>query len=304
MSQPDPTSIGADDCRYACSWTRGGVTVHRIDETSLPAETGSWLLPDASADLIRETTWLFPQFADPVDGSLRLSSHSFAFELDGRRILVDTGIGNHKPRTNPAWNQLSTDYLKRLTAVGFAPETVDLVILTHLHTDHVGWNTRLLDGDWVPTFPTARYLTTEAEWDFWTGQDLDPPRRQLFADSVYPVRDSGQLDVLPYRDQVEVLPGIRLLAMPGHTPGQVAVELADGALIITGDAIHHPIQIAHPDLTSGVDVDPAMAVSSRRRLLDAAAASSATLLGSHFPPPTAGIPRHRSTGYQLQTTRG
>ncbi|WP_043262046.1 MBL fold metallo-hydrolase, partial [Streptomyces sp. e14] len=164
-------------------WTVGDIAVHRVDETPLPPATGSWLLPDATPELVAEQAWLRPHFADDR-GVLRLDSHTFAFTVAGARVLVDTGIGNGKQRANPAWNGLDTDYLRRLTAAGFPPDSVDLVILTHLHADHVGWNTREENGDWVPTFPAARYLTSRAEREFWAGQDMDEARRQMFRDSV------------------------------------------------------------------------------------------------------------------------
>lgn len=131
------------------------------------------------------------------------------------RVLVDTGIGNGKQRANPAWDNLDTRYLERLTGAGFAPETVDLVILTHLHTDHVGWNTRSDGASWVPTFPHARYVSARAEWDYWAGADMEEARRQMFRDSVDPVEEAGLLDLVhvPYEGAV-IAPGVRLLPTP------------------------------------------------------------------------------------------
>lgn len=272
------------------TWTLGGITAHRVDEVPLPPETGPWLLPDATPDVVTGTPWLHPDFADAA-GTLRLNSHSFAISLGGRRILVDTGIGNGKQRANPAWHDLDTDYLDRLTEAGFPPDTVDLVILTHLHADHVGWNTRAEGGSWVPTFPNARYLTTRTEWDHWASADMEEPRRQMFRDSVHPVRDAGLLDLVDTSaGPAEVAPGVRLLPAPGHTPGQVAVELRgdDRTALITGDAVHHPVQIARPGIGSCVDIDPALAERTRRTLLASVADTEALLLGSHFAAPTGG----------------
>ncbi|ARX88865.1 beta-lactamase [Streptomyces alboflavus] len=257
---------------------------------ALPPGTGPWLLPAATPDIVADTPWLRPDFADDA-GTLRLSSHSFAITLGGRRVLVDTGIGNGKERANPAWHDLDTDYLDRLTRAGFAPESVDLVVLTHLHADHVGWNTRLTDGSWVPTFPNARYLTTRTEWSHWAAADMEAPRRQMFRDSVHPIRDAGLLDLVDVSaGPVEVAPGLRLLPAPGHTPGQVAVELRgdDRTALITGDAVHHPVQLARPDIGSCVDIDPALAERTRRALLASVADTDTLLLGSHFAAPTAG----------------
>jgi glyoxylase-like metal-dependent hydrolase (beta-lactamase superfamily II) len=143
----------ATDLPSAPVWAVGDITVHRIDEIPLPPATGPWLLPDATPDLVVEQDWLHPHFAD-AEGSLHIDSHSFALTLGGERILVDTSIGNGKERANPAWHNLNTEFLERLIAAGFPPDSVDLVILTHLHADHVGWNTRQVDGEWRPTFPT------------------------------------------------------------------------------------------------------------------------------------------------------
>ncbi|MFG2226686.1 MBL fold metallo-hydrolase [Streptomyces sp. NPDC048644] len=299
-----PSSPNTPDS--APTWAVGDLRVHRIDEVALPPQTGPWLLPDATPDAVRLAPWLHPDFAGP-EGALRLASHSFAIDADGLRILVDTGIGNGKTRANPAWHQLDTDYLGRLTAAGFPPESIDLVVLTHLHTDHVGWNTRADGGTWVPTFPNARYLTARAEWDHWAHADLDEPRAQMFRDSVHPVREAGLLDLIDVPDAgTEVAPGISLLPTPGHTPGQVAVQLRSRgrSAVITGDCIHHPVQLRHPGITSCVDTDPARAVRSRRTLLDALAGTDTLLLGSHFPAPTAGLVTPEGTAYRLTPVPG
>ncbi|MGW0535352.1 MBL fold metallo-hydrolase [Streptomyces sp. NPDC003032] len=289
----------------APSWAVGDLLVHRIDEVALPARTGPWLLPSATPDVVHRTPWLRPDFAGS-DGVLRLASHTFAVEANGLRVLIDTGIGNGKTRANPAWHDLDTDYLARLTAAGFAPESVDLVVLTHLHTDHVGWNTRQDGGSWVPTFPNARHLTSRAEWDHWTGRELEEPRRQMFRDSVLPIRDAGLLDLVDMTGpETEVADGIRLLSTPGHTPGHVAVRLRSSdhaAAVVTGDCVHHPVQMRHPDITSCVDTDPVRATRSRRDLLAALADTETLLLGGHFPPPTAGlVVSDGNGGYRLDT---
>ncbi|MFJ4651577.1 MBL fold metallo-hydrolase [Nocardia sp. NPDC088792] len=272
------------------AWTVGDVTVHRIDEVPLPPATGAWLLPDATADVVKQQDWLFPDFADR-EGVLQLDSHSFAFVLGGLRVLVDTGIGNGKERANPAWHNLETDYLERLTAAGFSPDTVDLVILTHLHTDHVGWNTREVNGAWTPTFPNARYLTSRTEWEFWSAYDMDEARQQMFRDSVTPVEQAGLLDPVDVpADGVEIVPGLRLIPVPGHTPGHIAVQMTSQgkSALITGDCIHHPVQLAHPSIGSCVDIDPQQSETSRRALLASLADTGTLVLGTHFPVPTAG----------------
>ncbi|KPI12359.1 beta-lactamase domain protein [Actinobacteria bacterium OV450] len=286
-------------------WSLGDIVVRRVDEIELPRETGPWLLPDATKEVLDQAPWLRPDFADA--DVPRLASHSFAVEAGGLRIVVDTGIGNAKTRANPAWNGLDTDFPERLAAAGFPPESVDLVITTHLHTDHVGWNTRLAGGDWVPTFPHARYLTSRTEWDHWAATDLDEARSQMFRDSVHPVRDAGQYDLVDVPEQGhEVAPGVFLVPAPGHTPGQVAVELCGGdrRALITGDSIHHPVQLSHPHVHSCVDTDPAQAIRTRARLPEALADTDALLLGTHFPQPTAGTVRRENGHYRLLAEHG
>ncbi|WP_327064734.1 MBL fold metallo-hydrolase [Kitasatospora sp. NBC_01302] len=283
------------------SWTVGGLTVHRIDEVLLPPATGPWLLPDATPEVVTGQDWLHPHFADH-EGILHLDSHSFAVTVGGLRVLVDTGIGNGKERANPAWHDLRTDYLERLTAAGYPPDSVDLVVITHLHADHVGWNTRQMDGEWVPTFRNARYLTSRTEREFWAGYAMEDARRQMFEDSVIPVEQAGLLDLVDIpAEGAEIVPGLRLLPTPGHTPGHVAVELTSQGerALITGDCIHHPVQLAHPGIGACVDIDPQQSEASRRGLLDSLAGTDALVLGTHFAPPTAGrVVRHQDA-YRL-----
>ncbi|TVT54094.1 MBL fold metallo-hydrolase [Amycolatopsis rhizosphaerae] len=291
-------------------WTIGDTTITRIDEVELPPETGPWLLPHATKDVVGRLPWLRPAFAD-ADHTIRLASHTFAVRVGGMLVLVDTGIGNGKDRANPAWHNLDTDYPARLTAAGFRPEDVDLVILTHLHTDHVGWNTRREAGEWVPTFPNARYLTHRTEWDYWASVAMDEPRLRMFRDSVHPVHESGLLDLLDVpAGGLEVASGVLLVPTPGHTPGQVAVRIESGGerAVITGDSIHHPVQLAHPHLTSCVDIEPDQAKRNRHHLLDSIADTGTLLLGTHFPEPTAGTVHrdgdaHRLVGVAPSTNR-
>lgn len=284
-------------------WQIGDIVVHRVDEIDLPAATGPWLLPGATPEVVAEFDWLKPSFAGP-DEQLHLTVHTFALEIDGLRVLVDTGIGNGKTRANPAWNDLDTAYPERLAAAGFAPESVDYVILTHLHADHVGWNTRrATDGSWQPTFPRARYVTAAAEDAYWSGVvDMEESRRQMLDDSVEPVRAAGLLDLVDVKEGgTPFLPGLTLLPTPGHTPGQFAVALDNGgrSAVITGDCVHHPVQLAVPGLCSCVDTDPEAAVRTRARLLTELAGTETLLLGSHFPPPTAGLVRRDGDGFRL-----
>lgn len=296
-----PPADEADVPASIPSWTVGDITVHRIDEVLLPPETGAWLLPDATTDVVSQQDWLRPDFADH-EGVLHLDSHGFAFETGGLRVVVDTGIGNGKTRENPAWHDLRTGYLDNLAAAGFPPDSVDLVVLTHLHTDHVGWNTHEVNGEWVPTFPNARYVTSRTEREFWAAYDMDEPRRNMFADSVIPVERAGLLDLVDVRPEgTELAPGLSLLPTPGHTPGHMAVQLTsqDETALITGDCIHHPIQLAHPAIASCVDIDPEQSEQSRHNLLTSLADTGTLVLGTHFPPPTAGRVVRDGEAYRL-----
>ncbi|MFI0237965.1 MBL fold metallo-hydrolase [Streptomyces sp. NPDC016845] len=289
------------DSTGAPSWTVGDVAVHRVDEVLLPPATGPWLLPGATPDVVTGQGWLHPQHAD-AEGVLRLDSHSFAFVLDGLRIVVDTGIGNGKERANPAWHDLDTDYPRRLEAAGFPPDSVDLVLLTHLHADHVGWNTRRAKGTWVPTFPRARYVTSRVEREFWAGYAMDEARAQMFRDSVLPVEEAGLLDLVDVPEGgAQLAPGLRLLPTPGHTPGHVAVELTSRGetAVITGDCIHHPVQFAHPAIGACVDIDPVRSEATRRALLGSLAGTDTLVLGTHFAPPTAGRVVAHEGAYRL-----
>ncbi|MGY0489448.1 MBL fold metallo-hydrolase [Streptomyces sp. WG-D5] len=284
------------------SWTVSAVTVHRVDEVALPPTTGPWLLPDATPAVVTAQNWLHPHFADR-DGILHINSHSFAFVVNGLRVLVDTGIGNGKERANPAWHNLRTDFLERLTAAGFPPDSVDLVILTHLHADHVGWNTRQVNGEWVPTFPNARYLTSRAEREFWATYDMEEAREQMFRDSVIPVEQAGLLSTVDVpRKGAEITPGLRLIPTPGHTPGHVAVEVTSQGetALISGDCVHHPVQLAHPAIGACVDIDPRQSEATRRKLLGSLVGTDTLLLGTHFAQPTAGRVVAHADAYRLE----
>ncbi|MDF3289128.1 MBL fold metallo-hydrolase [Streptomyces silvisoli] len=284
----------------AASWRIGAITVHRVDELALTG-MGPRVFADLPSDLVPRTPWLAPDHVD-ASGELVGAVQTFAVEVAGRKVLVDTGIGNGKTLPNPRWSGLDTPFLDRLAAIGFPPESVDLVVNTHLHADHIGWNTRLDNGRWVPTFRNARYLTTRVEYEYWYSADLPPERRRMFTESVDPVRDSGLLDLVDVPPTgLEVVPGLTLLPAPGHTPGQVTVRLAGagGAALITADCMHHPVQLARTEVCSVFDTDPAQAVRTRQALLAEVAQTDTLLLGTHFAPPTGGRVRRDGDGYRL-----
>jgi glyoxylase-like metal-dependent hydrolase (beta-lactamase superfamily II) len=270
----------------------GRLRVSAVVERAGPTRP-TWLLPDAAPEAVeRHRGWLAPHFLDDK-GRLLQSVHSFVVRAPGLTALVDTCIGNDKDRGGRApFHMLRTSFLGDLRGAGVPPESVDLVICTHLHVDHVGWNTRLDDGRWVPTFPRARHLFARAEWEHWSA-DGEESTARILADSVQPVLDAGlaQLVETDYRVSDELW----LEPTPGHTPGHVSVRLASGGeeAVITGDLMHHPVQVAEPGWNSHFDSDAAEARKTRRAFCERYAGRPVTVLGTHFHHPTAGrIVRH------------
>jgi len=267
-------------------WTIGRVRVTRVVEIEGPTP-GPFILRDAVPGRIQEIAWLRPHFATEA-GKLVTSVHAFVVESAGRRILVDTCVGNDKPRPGiPSWHLRRGPFLHDLAAAGFAPESIDTVVCTHLHVDHVGWNTMLVEGRWVPTFPRARYLIGTDEWRFW-GQRAEEQFGDVVGDSVRPVLDAGLVDLVA--SDCEITDEVRLEPTYGHTPGHVSVRIASAGedAIITGDVMHHPCQMAHPDWASRFDVDPAAARVTRRQFLARHAGRRILVLGTHFASPSAG----------------
>lgn len=214
-----------------------------------------------------------PHLWDPADGRLVTSSIVWVVREQGRTVLVDTGIGNDKDRPgNPAFHRLQSDFPLSLRAAGVRPEEVDVVVNTHLHADHVGWNTRSVDGEWVPMFPNATYLIPAADLEWFA----DDP---VIADSVRPVIDAGQ--AVLWQGEHQVLDGVVLEATPGHTPGSSVLKVRDEAVFV-GDMVHNPAQILEPGANSMFCLDAAEARRSRRRILGWAADRGARVLPAHF----------------------
>src|SRR4051794_38734738 len=270
------------------SWQVGDVRITRILELEATGGT-RFILPQATPEVVRTIPWLAPHFADET-GRLRMSVHALAVETPTRRIIVDTCIGNDKQRDIPTWSGLQTDFLKDLETAGFARESVDTVLCTHLHVDHVGWNTMLVDGKWVPTFPKARSLIGRAEFDYWRGEDegRDDLSRSPFHDSVRPVFDAGLVDLV--ETDHRVCDEISLEPTLGHTPGHVSVRIRSKGeeALITGDFLHHPCQLARPDWASAADYDAAAAKATRQRMFTCLAHDATLVIGTHFAAPTAG----------------
>ena len=273
-------------------WRIGRVTVTKIVE--LEVTGGSrFLLPQATREAVLPISWLQPDFADAA-GRLKMSIHALVVDTGERRIIVDTCLGNDKEgRRIPGWNRLQTGFLGDLAAAGYPREAIDTVVCTHLHVDHVGWNTMLAEApdgkqSWVPTFPRARYLMGRAEYGYWTRQSQRDDMRPVLADSVAPVFDAGLVDLVDAEHRI--CDEVSLVPTPGHTPGHVSVRIASSGdeALITGDFMHHPCQIAQPDWSSTADSDPETALRTRRRMLTLLADAPILVVGTHFAGRTAG----------------
>ncbi len=266
-------------------WQIGDVKITCLIESEQPMD-GTWLLPNATPDTVRKETWLLPQYVDE-GGNIRLSIHAYLLESKGKRIVVDTCIGNNKKRANPAWSNLHGPFLKDLAAAGCPPDTIDYIVCTHMHLDHVGWNTMLQDGKWIATFPKARYLLGRTEWDYWSHYE-DGDLRDSVDDSVRPIVGSGLAEMVdPDRRITEEL---WLEPTPGHTPGHVSVRISSRAQegLILGDVMHHPIQCAYPEWNSSFDYDKGLALKTRRSFLERYADRDVAVFGTHFATPSCG----------------
>lgn len=274
-------------------WNVGDVRITRVVEHVMPF-TVDFFAAATPADVAAEA-WLVPDFVD-ADGRYLMSFQTFVVEAGARRIVVDTCTGNSKDRPLiPQFDHQHRPFLKNLTAAGFAPDTIDVVVCTHLHVDHVGWNTRLVDGEWTPTFPRARYLFGAADIDYWS-RSKDPLHAPAFADSVRPVIDAGLVDAVTA--DTALTGEVRIVGTPGHTPGHMSVWI-DDRCVITGDVLHNPIQCRHPEWTARGDVDPDLARATRGGLLQAAAATDALVLGTHFAGVGAGRVSSTADGYRF-----
>jgi glyoxylase-like metal-dependent hydrolase (beta-lactamase superfamily II) len=272
-------------------WQIGKIGVTRIQELIDSYPPARMFIDDPTA-LIERNDWL-KEFVS-AEGNFSLSLHAFVIVSGNRRILVDSSVGNDKPREDPMLNNLRTPFLEELLAAGCPPETIDTVICTHLHVDHVGWNTRLSQGKWVPTFPNARYIFGRREWETCQQLLLDKDERfSYIVDSVQPIVDAGLADLVEADHRIT--DEVWLEPSPGHTPGHVCVHIASEGhhAVITGDVFHHPIQIADPDFGTKFCMDNATACQTRRAFLSRYENKQALILSSHFPATAGWILRDR-----------
>ncbi|MGW1494296.1 MBL fold metallo-hydrolase [Streptomyces sp. NPDC002402] len=267
----------------------GDVTVTRIEEMHGPVGmTPQQFFPGSPEEAWRRhADVLVPDHLNTGDDIVQVAMQTWLLRSEGRTILVDTGIGNDKARPAvPAWDHLLLDYLGNLQRAGVRPEDVDLVVNTHLHVDHVGWNTRLDDGTWVPTFPNATYLMPKADFEFWNPANnpniTGGVNENVFEDSVAPVHAAGQVQLWEGSHTIDA--NLCLEAAPGHTPGSSVLKLNSGSdrALFAGDLLHTPLQVMEPDHNSCFCEDPAAARATRRKLLGWAADTNALVLPAHF----------------------
>jgi glyoxylase-like metal-dependent hydrolase (beta-lactamase superfamily II) len=274
----------------------GDVEIGRVLDSVLIGETMQHWFPDFDREKLRpHEHWLCPAHLDPETGHFRMPVHSYVFQVNGRTVLVDTCNGNHKNRPGFGFaelHMLETRYLQRLAQLGVKPEQVDYVLCTHLHVDHVGWNTRLQNGRWVPTFPNARYVIGRTEYDAAHREASNPQAppflRYVFEDSIQPVVEAGLAELV--KDDHELLGCLILRPAPGHSPGHVRIELRSrGALgIFSGDLLHSPVQVPLWQWSSIVCWDREQSARTRHKLLEDCASESAVLLAGHFEAPYVG----------------
>jgi glyoxylase-like metal-dependent hydrolase (beta-lactamase superfamily II) len=288
-------------------------TIDRVTELERWAFPPDALFPGISPSLLERTSGqLGEEFIDPATGELILSIHTYLIRTPSATILVDSGNGNDKHRPGmPAHHMFSTGYLARLARTGVKLDDVDVVVCTHLHPDHCGWNTLLSDGRWIPAFPRAAYIFARAEFDAReaacrvpAGNAVEADLAATFADSVAPVVASGQARIVDTPHVLLEEDGVRVTIRdaPGHTPGHVmvAVESASGpGAIITGDVIHHPLQFVDLDLPQAGDHDPALAAATRRELCERCSGSDIIVLTAHFAGPGAGRITRRAGDYRF-----
>jgi glyoxylase-like metal-dependent hydrolase (beta-lactamase superfamily II) len=236
---------------------------------------------------------------------LILCFQSYIVTTPHHTILIDSCIGNDKPRPlRQKWNMKTDDtYMRGLKAAGFSVGDIDFVMCTHLHVDHVGWNTRLENGRWVPTFPQARYVFARSEFDYWTEQNAKTPVPP-FGDSVLPIVEAGKAEIVT--NDHGIGDHARILPTPGHTPGHVAFTFgkAKDVAVFSGDLMHTPLQTHYPELSPKFDVDPAQAATTRKSFLERYCDTDTLCCTAHFPSPSVGKIRRSGSGFSCQGVAG
>jgi glyoxylase-like metal-dependent hydrolase (beta-lactamase superfamily II) len=277
----------------------GNATIHRIIEMEVGFTPALEFLPNLTKEVLdANRSWLHPAALDAQD-NLVLCFQSYVIQTGTHNILVDSCIGNDKDRTaRPLWHKKKDDaFMRGLAAAGLTVNDIDFVLCTHLHVDHIGWNTRLENGRWVPTFPKARYIFSKTELDFWLDENKKTPLPQII-DSVIPIVEAKACDIVTSDHSLNDL--IALIPTPGHTIDHYAVTLGKGGkdAVFTGDLIHTPLQALYPELTMRVDYNPAQGAASRRTFLETYCDTSTLCCFAHFPSPSKGYVKRWGDGFK------
>jgi glyoxylase-like metal-dependent hydrolase (beta-lactamase superfamily II) len=283
----------------------GQIDIYRVPDIESIQWSRQAMFKLLDDDTFRRAVERVPQASNEAATDLVISFNCYVIDAPDFLCLIDAGVGNDKERPDrPAWHRRAGDFLAQLASLGFAPEDFDIVINTHLHADHVGWNTRRAEHGWVPTFPNARYVVPAAELDYWRQRHAaDPDGHTLhgaFVDSVQPILDAGRYE--PVKTPSEIVPGLWIEAAPGHTLGMAIVRLVAGGtdVLFLADVLHSPIQLELPDLTSNFCIAPELARATRRQLLERCADTGALMATYHFPPPVFGRIERLDDGYVLR----
>ena len=270
-------------------WRIGDVEIARLVEVNAWEDDITMLLPDATPQFVQQFKWLQPHFATP-DGRMIISFQCFVLRSRGRTVMIDTCIGADRQREFPVFTNMQTTFLTDMVAAGFPPESVTDVLCTHLHFDHVGWNTKKVGDQWVPTFPQARYLLGRREWEHWQHLRATNGYHHMehLADSIDPILEAGLAQFI--EPDFKVTDEVSLIPTPGHTPGHVSVLIQSKgqSAVITGDMMHNPIQIAVPEHEARFDMDKSAAARTRGEFVRRFNGTPTLVIGSHFSEPTAG----------------
>lgn len=283
------------------SWKVGDVEITRLVEVNAWEDDITMLLPDATPATVQAYPWLVPHYATP-QGRMILSFQCFVMRTPERRIMLDTCIGNDRQREFPVFTNMQTSFLADLAHAGYQCADIDTVLCTHLHFDHVGWNTRLVDGKWVPTFPNARYLFGAQEYAHWTSLQDTGGHHDMhhIHDAVRPVIDAGLVDLIG--SQHRICAELSVFPTPGHTPGHVSIliESKGQRAIVTGDMMHNPIQFERPMDEARFDMLKQAGSQTRLEFIERVANTDTLVIGSHFSDPTAGYVVRDAKGCRLE----